>query len=176
MIKTICVDLDNVLFEADVNKDTIKEFGLDTIQYTWDLLEIPEYCRTEIQKRFKLPKYMCNLRPCEFAINKVNYWINQGYEIICLTARALEIENETKEMVKKHFPNIKETIVVNGSKLEKLKEIKPVLFIDDGPKYVMESIKLGYNTIMISNQHTLYNHYIRDKVKWVKKIADISDF
>ena len=118
---------------------------------------------------------MCSLRPCELAVNKVEKWYGEGFDIICLTARSLEIERETIQMVQKHFPWIKDTIVVNGSKIKKLAEIKPVLFVDDGPKYIEESLKLGYNTIMISNKYTLYNHSLRNKVKWVKKIHDISD-
>lgn len=173
MTKIICLDLDNTLFEADVITDTLKEFNLDIKQSSWDLVEVPEYCRKIIEQRFKESKYMCNLNPCENAINKVEQWINNGFEIICLTARSLDIERETKRMVQKYFPGIKETIVVNGSKIKMLSEIKPVLFVDDGPKYVLESLKLGYNTIMISNKFTLYNHELRNKVNWKTKLANI---
>ena len=171
----ICVDLDDTLVESNIITDTIKYFDLDFKREdikSWDMLELPDYCRKEIYRRFKLPEYMCNLNPCRNAVQTINKWVAQGHTIFCLTSRALTIEKETKEFVNNLFHEIKETFVVNGSKTKTLNELKPDLYFDDGPHYVLESINLGINTVMISNKHTPYNHSLRDSIQWIKKISD----
>lgn len=172
----ICCDLDDTLFESNVIMDVVNQYGLpykrEDIK-TWEIVELPEYCRMEIRKRWKLPEYMCNLKPCENSEEKIRKWHNEGHKIFCITSRDLSIEKETKNMVRKHFPGITETFVVNGSKNKVLSEIKPDLFIDDGPHYVIESINLNIKTVMISNNHTPYNHFLRSSIYWKKKVADI---
>lgn len=52
------------------------------------------------------------------------------------------------------------------AKIDVLKEIKTDLHFDDGPHVVSDCIRHGVNIAMISNPNTLYNHHLRDKVKY----------
>jgi hypothetical protein len=101
--------------------------------------------------------------------------VDNGHTVFCLTSRASTIEKQTKSFVKRLFPEITETFVVNGSKTKTLKEIKPDIYFDDGPHYVLESTNLGIFTVMISNRFTPYNHSLRGSIDWIKKIADYKD-
>lgn len=50
-------------------------------------------------------------------------------------------------------------------KVEVLKDIKTDLHFDDSPIVVGDCLKEGVNVAMISNNNTLYNHYLRNRVK-----------
>lgn len=170
----IVVDLDDTLFMNDVVINTTKEFGYTFTRSdikTWNLQEIPQVCKDEIHRRWKDVNYMCTLLPVENSQNIIKQWSIQ-HQIYCVTSRKKCVEHSTKIMVKHYFPEIIETYVVEGSKINTLKKIKPDLFIDDSP-YIVDAIKIGINSIMISNKYTPYNHYLRNSVKWVKSLKDI---
>lgn len=173
----IVFDLDETLFESNVIIDVINKYNIPLTRSdikTWDLVEVPEFCRKEIKERWSLPDYMCNLKPCNGAKQMIYELYRNGHELYCVTSRDSKIERETKEMVRKVFPEIKETFVVNGPKIEKLNDLNAELFFDDGPHHCIDANCNNIPTIMISNRHTPYNHHMRNSIKWIKKIADIN--
>ncbi len=50
-------------------------------------------------------------------------------------------------------------------KVEVLKEIGTELHFDDSPNVVGDCLREGVNIAMISNDTTLYNHYLRNRVQ-----------
>lgn len=52
----------------------------------------------------------------------------------------------------------------NGKKSDILKELKPDMHFDDGPLVVSGCLEKSVPITMISNNGTLYNHYLRNKV------------
>ena len=172
----IVVDLDDTLFESNVIMDVVNKYRLPFQRSdikTWELFELPEYCRVEVRKRWNQQKHMCRLIPCEDAVETINTWSNNGHHLYCVTSRSKKIEKETKKMVSHWFPTIKNTYVVEGSKVEILKELKPDLFIDDGGHHMLDALQLNINVVLISNKHTPYNHDYRSYIPWKPRIADI---
>jgi hypothetical protein len=59
---------------------------------------------------------------------------------------------------------------MNLPNVEVLKQIGSALHFDDSPNIVNDCLKHGVKCVMISNDKTLYNHFMRGKVRWYPDI------
>ena len=53
-----------------------------------------------------------------------------------------------------------------GLKSDILKELKPDIHFDDSPYVIQGCLKKNVPVVMISNNSTLYNHYLRERVEY----------
>ena len=176
----IAVDIDDTLFVNNMVPDIIKEFGLPITTHSWDLHELGEIVLKELYNRFVLPKYMCELKPFDGAIDKMDYWNEQGYKICCVTARKPKIQPETLEMVRRYFPYVEDVYCAESFKseyhdhkgfvshprfaLDAGKNAALVannchVIIDDGGHNIEASMRVPWiKRYLISNPSTFYNH------------------
>lgn len=176
----IFIDLDQTLFYNDIIMDTIEELNLSFTREDvddWEMSRLPKCCIDIILQKWKDPNYMCNpqyVKLINGVYDQLSYWKYLCHDLYCITSRDSIIANETKEMIKTMLPQISETIVVNGSKLEALQQHKPDLLIDDCHYHIMDAMKLGIKGIMISNRFTPYNFAYREIVgNWIEKVRNI---
>ena len=69
-----------------------------------------------------------------------------------------------------------ENIIVTDShsKIKAFRDNKIDLVIDDGPVTIEECLDNKIDCVMISNEKTLYNHYLRSKTQWAKDLFDVA--
>ena len=88
-----------------------------------------------------------------------NQTINEGLE--------KNLDKTIKQLINSKIPCNKENVFeLKMRKIEVLKKIKSELHFDDAPHIIESCQKNGIPCVMISNDKTLYNHFLRDKVKW----------
>ncbi|MFW6219782.1 MAG: hypothetical protein ACOC1O_01575 [bacterium] len=160
----IGLDLDNTLIDTNIVQDVLDEYGVVDITYKdinhWDLRELPPDIRLEVFKRYKIPEYNCNVNAIKGVKRKLNIWKRLGHNLIIITSRPTEIENETIDMVKKLFPCVDKVIIVpNKEKKQTLISENIDVFVDDAPHHIDEAIDAKVKYIyLISNKHTPYNY------------------
>jgi uncharacterized HAD superfamily protein len=177
----IGIDLDSTLIKLPVYDIVSQEFSQDVKEEhnkDWYLTVFPDQIRHRIYQLFADPVAMCEkVEPLEGAYNKLVEWcLDEGHDIILITARSLAIGKQTLSMVNRFFPMIKDVNLVGlGSSKESVFKSKFIdVWIDDNPYDIIMARDLGIKTILISNKYTKYNHHIRDRVEWVKAVKDIN--
>jgi len=171
----ICFDLDNTL--VDLEKPIKKIFKKHKLKYQpafdWELSNYPAHIKNEVLEMFKDSNVMCKLKPFYNAKKFIKSLKNKGFSIYIITARSKNIANETIEFVEKLFDVPCFVVKPNQSKLSMLKKLKADFWIDDCPTHLNDYRKNGIYSTMISNKNTPYNHYMRDKVGWLKNINEL---
>ena len=157
----IAIDLDMVLVDIQVIKGVIEDWKLPMKRSdvkTWGMTELPERARKEVYRRFKMRKYMVDrARPIRGVKKKLKEWAAAGHQLACLTSRDSKIAISTIDFVNRQFPQITETLVLNGTKKDALVKGKFDVLIDDSLKYANEALAVGAKAILISNKETPYN-------------------
>lgn len=177
--KIIALDLDGVLVglkAIDLASDLLGYNHTEESATDWHMNCFPEELRLKILQYFSDPIVMCDkVKLIPESQKKVREWYDKGYELHIVTARVPEIRFKTMEMVDTHYPEITSVHFVgfNESKKDVLTKLNPIIFVDDSPSNILTSLELGINTKMISNRYTKYNHYLRDRVKWVNNLTEI---
>jgi len=167
MIALKTVDIASIILGYDYKEQDNKD---------WNFSIFPEDLRQKVFQFFDDPFIMCDhVKVIPGCQDKLEEWVHKGYSLEVVTARREKIRHKTVEMIHTKFPQISVVnfVAFDESKKEILKKINPDLFIDDAPHNILDALEIGINTTMISNKYTLYNHHLRDKVKWVKAIKDI---
>jgi 5'(3')-deoxyribonucleotidase len=167
--KTIAIDFDDVLYDAEVVARSLIEHGIapESVK-TWEMTEVPPEVVSIIRARFHDPAYMCDpagMIPEAVKAVKRIAWL--GYRVIVISSRAADIAEQTKEIVKKLMPCVDEVFIVGlgGDKTKIMKEQEVVLLIDDGPHNIEAAMKAGIPCTLISNIRTNHNKKLAKKLK-----------
>jgi 5'(3')-deoxyribonucleotidase len=173
----ISFDLDNTLVDLfSAMLKIYKKNGINkkTFKY-WDMHYIEEETRKEVFEMFKNPDIMCNLDVKKGSIELIEHLKSEGHNVFVVTARFKEIENETINFVNKTFDVPCIVVGADQDKTKLLKSMDTHLWIDDHPVQVGKCQLAGISSIMISNDITEYNHYMRDQIFWFEDIESIRD-
>jgi hypothetical protein len=182
----IGVDLDSTLIKMKAVEIASKQLGYpftDKNAVVWNHHNFPEDLRAKIFSLFEDPKIMCeNAWPIEGAQTRITQWTRAGHEVILITARNQSLHEGTRALVREHFPEITDVNFVGQTESKKslMSEKKLDLWVDDAPHGVEDSLSLGIETYLISNNYTKYNwgaralrHKHPDKFHVVKLVYDI---
>lgn len=163
----IGVDFDNTIAKPKefVGTAAAKRLGLRKFLYTYDydFSSCPKEMQQMIYTLFSDPDYMGNMIPLPGAANKLFEWSNCGYRIILITNRDEHLREVTIPIIKEHFPMIEKAIFIGSgsTKIEEMKNEGLNAWVDDSPKEVLNSLKLGLDTCLISNSDTPYNWHLK---------------
>jgi hypothetical protein len=97
-----------------------------------------------------------------------NLMKNPEYDILFVTERMHKQPAKTFDQLRGAGINCSYNQVVDqvGLKSDILKDLKTTMHFDDGPLVVAGCLDKGVPVTMISNNDTLYNHYLRDRVQY----------
>ncbi len=104
---------------------------------------------------------MHDLKPYDGVAEILQSWVDAGHTIYCITARSLCFTEQTKAMVKEHYPMITDTFLCESfDKRETLKALDINMYIDDHYDCVLQAVEVSIeNVVLISNDKTPYNHH-----------------
>lgn len=93
---------------------------------------------------------------------------NPGYDVLFVTERMYKQPTKTFNQLRDAGIKCTYNQVVDkhGLKSDILKELKTDMHFDDGPLVVAGCLDKGVPVTMISNNNTLYNHHLRDRVPY----------
>lgn len=172
----ISFDLDNTIFNIEpLYERAHREYGVDFKRPTdWDIDKC--YPANVTARLFELfaddSLYTMPLISAEYPIILNNILNNDKYETFFVTQRVLQQPQKSFRQIRNAGINCKYEQVYDKKlpKVEVLKELNVDLHFDDSPYVVADCLRAGVNVVMISNNHTLYNHHLRDRVKHYKNL------
>ncbi len=176
MKKVVSIDLDNVLFD---NKELIipifKKYGYEYFPpKDWEMSEYPEEVKKDIFNLFREPKF-AEQPLIEKDIRYKLHEINKIYDVKFVSNRFGMLFLSTFKQLLIQFPDffsIEKLIFVASKKSNVLKKYDLEMHFDDSP-YVVEDLKRNnLNITMVSNDDTLYNHYLRESVNYVSRLSE----
>lgn len=167
----ITFDLDDVIFNLrPIFVEAFKRAGQPvTPQTSWDIAEIysESVCDNlrdlwESDILYKMP----------LLDKKIPHILNvlmarPDMEIFFVTERRLKQPMKTYRQLRDAGIKCNYSQVYDqyGLKSDILKEIKPDIHFDDSPNVIRGCLEKSVPIVMISNDLTLYNHFLRDKVE-----------
>ena len=172
----ISFDLDSVIFDIEpLYKQANHEFGIEYKKAThWDLDKCyPNNVCTRLFELFKDDSlYTMPIISQEYPAILNNLLNNNNYEVFFVTQRRLQQPQKSFQQLRNAGINCQYHQVYDKKmpKVEVLKEIKTDLHFDDGPHVVSDCLREGVNIAMISNDNTLYNHYLRPRVQYYQDL------
>lgn len=103
-----------------------------------------------------------------------NLLSDSAYDILFVTERMYKQPEKTFNQLRRAGINCSYNQVVDkdGLKSDILKELKTDMHFDDGPLVVAGCLDKGVPVTMISNNNTLYNHYLRNRVQYYNSLHD----
>ena len=103
-----------------------------------------------------------------------NLLSDSAYDILFVTERMYKQPEKTFNQLRGAGINCSYNQVVDkdGLKSDILKELKTDMHFDDGPLVVAGCLDKGVPVTMISNNNTLYNHYLRNRVQYYNSLHD----
>ena len=171
--RKITFDLDNVIFDMKpLYKTAFRRAGAPYVKPTnWNLKEC--YDNPDVVNNL-LELFGDDLLYTMPVLNKNIPYILNGlianpeYEILFVTERKYKQPDKTFNQLRSAGINCRYNQVVDqdGLKSDILKELNPMMHFDDGPLVVAGCLDKGVPVTMISNNNTLYNHYLRSKVQY----------
>ena len=168
----IAIDCDNVLFRNNIVYDVMKKYNIKQSYFSWNLDELGYKAKSECFRRFKLSKYMCNLKPFKGNKNKIVEWYDKGHNLACVSSRIDSIAIKTIDMIEEKFPEITKFFIVNNDKSTVFLNEKFDIVIDDNAENILQAIKIRKTKgILISNKRTPYNFKYIPEFKNNKKIT-----
>jgi uncharacterized HAD superfamily protein len=176
----IAIDIDGVLLNLDtLFKYAFTYFNEEYYPATdWDMTNYPDHVRNLVFMMFEDENIMTTFLPFKDNMddikNKFELWKDKRHELYILSKRFEVISERTKHFIACMFPRtFKKVIVIQGSKIDYMKEYNLDILIDDSPKNIQECLDNKIDCIMISDDNQVYNHFMRDKVKWYKSILGV---
>jgi FMN phosphatase YigB (HAD superfamily) len=181
----IGLDFDNTLVYSrrSAVKVAAKDLGIKvdfSAPRDYNFSGYPEVLRKRIYELFRSPEFSCDLEIVHGAQEKLREWNRLGHRLVIITARDLPIREATDKFIRNNFEVVDEVhyVDMSSSKVDKFKELKIDVWIDDSPIDAPEAVKLGIKTCLISNSHTPYNnHLVGDRsiaIKVYDKISSIN--
>lgn len=172
----ISFDLDNVIF--DLEPLYMKSFDDSGLVYykpeLWDVKKCyPEHIAKKLLELFG-DDCLYNMPLLDEEIPYIinNIMDNNNFNVSFVTERL------KKQPIKTHNQLLRSGIICSRNqvfdkkppKIEVLKQIKTDLHFDDSPNVINDCLKNHIDVIMISNDKTLYNHYLRSRVEHYKDL------
>jgi len=164
-IKTIGVDVDNVLFRIPtiehINATFNEKYTYDDLT-DWEFRNFPKHIQDEIFYAFRSTDFMCKTKQIWGNFSTLRDWKLEGHKIFAITRRAPNLYSKTAMQLENQYPNIFEDMIFvrpNESKAKFLKNIGATIHIDDYD--VLDSVEAGINTWLITNNETKYNWNLR---------------
>lgn len=178
----IGVDFDNTIAKPKEFVGTVaaRKLGLKNFLYTYDydFSNCPEEMQKMIFDLFSDPEYMGNMAPLPGAAKKLSQWAQTGFSIVLITNRDEHLRDITLPIINEYFPMIEKAIFVGSgnTKEKEMKEENLSAWVDDNPKEVFNSLKLGLDTCLISNSDTPYNWHLKSNFpgRIFSRVADIN--
>lgn len=184
----IGIDLDNCVF--DLEPLYKQAFNHTQYSYTrpkkWDIYEeYPKEIADYLLKIFASDAIFYTPllnQKIPYVLNK----LNNIHNVQVITARLgnnkiININNhkqslltyKTHEQLKRSNIHIQSSNinVTQKSKINTIKKHKIDIMFDDSPHIIEECLTNNINCVMISNEKTLYNHYLRNKVKYYSDLV-----
>lgn len=168
----IALDLDNVVFDTlSITDEFVKiKLGLNPKPYTtYDFKHYPDAVAQAIIDFYSTPE-SCKAGVCHPAFPMFyDYLTMKGYFVKFVSARRPELLNATLDQFKRAgIQGVTEenvSLVHSHDKNGRLREINPVVFVDDSPTVVLgaaadkslANTKIG----LVSNARTVYNQYLQ---------------
>ena len=168
----VSFDLDSVIFDiSPLYKRACAEFGVEyqpplyfdiykaypanVAARLWELFADDDLYKTPIISQ-EYPAILNNLLK------------NSKFDVFFVTQRILKQPEKSFKQLQNAGINCNFTQVYDDPrpKVDVLKQIKSDLHFDDSPNVVADCIRDGVNVVMISNENTLYNHHLRNRVKY----------
>lgn len=187
----ICLDLDSTIFDfVPLYRQAFKGTQYQYYHpYRWNVYECyPKSLADVLMRIFTSPAIFHTSLLDNRIPAVVNALVsNFEYDVRVITARNVrrpgekhklqtseEMQEETFKQLQRakiHLP--KEKITVTGhSKLEEFQKQQIDLVFDDSPHIIEECLANDIDSVMISNETTPYNHYLRNRVLWKENLVD----
>ena len=168
----ITIDLDNVIFNmTPLYKEAFRRAGQDYIKpISWDVDTIydEKVCNNLID--LWSSDYLYTMPVLDKKIPQILNWLmtQSGTEVFFVTERLLKQPEKSFRQLRNAGIKCTSFQVVDkpGLKSDILKELQPDIHFDDSPYVIKGCIKKSVPVVMISNNSTLYNHHLRDKVEY----------
>ena len=172
----ISFDLDNVIFNIEpLYKRANSEFGVEFKRPThWDVDKC--YPSNVTARLFELfaddSLYTMPLISAEYPMILNNILKNNKYETFFVTQRVLQQPQKSFQQLRNagincHYEQVYDK---KAKKVDVLKELDIDLHFDDSPYVIADCMRTGVKVAMISNNHTLYNHHLRDQIQYYKNL------
>ena len=173
----IGIDLDSTLVDTEslITKYR-KKHNVENLEYDWKFTGYPEEFKKDIYEAFKSEAMNC--LPVFKGVPELLKKLWEDNTIYIITARAECIRAGTLNFIEKDI-KYKDGVFfvdVGESKKDIFKKLKLDMWIDDAPHDLLTAKGLGIYTVMISNESTPYNHYIREHTQWFDSFASIDFF
>lgn len=172
----ISFDLDSVIFDIEpLYIQANREFGVEYKRaWHWDIDKCyPANVTARLLELFKDDSlYTMPLISQEYPLILNSILRDPRYETFFVTQRRLQQPEKSFAQLRNAGINCTFAQVYDKKqpKVEVLKEIGTDLHFDDGPHVVGDCLREGVNIAMISNDSTMYNHYLRDRVEHYKDL------
>ena len=171
--KKITFDLDSVIFDIKpLYKTAFRRAGVSYQKPTsWNLNEAYNN-ETVVNNLLELfgddMLYQMPLLDKNIPYILNNLLKNPEYEILFVTERMHKQPAKTFDQLRGAGINCSYNQVVDqvGLKSDILKDLKTTMHFDDGPLVVAGCLDKGVPVTMISNNDTLYNHHLRNRVQY----------
>lgn len=175
--RRITFDLDNVIFDMKpLYKEAFRRAGVPYAKPTdWDLYK--SYNNAAVVENllelfgddllYKMPVLD---REIPYVLNKLI--IRRDLDVLFVTERKLKQPEKTFWQLRRAgiVCALNQVYDKDGKKSDILAELKPDMHFDDGPLVVSGCLEKNVPISMISNNNTLYNHYLRDRVAHYKTL------
>ena len=169
-------DLDSVIFDLrPICRKAFDMAGEKYVQQTsWDVDSVysPNVCKN--LKQLWSDDILYRMPVLD---KKMPYMLNTlmqqpGMEILFVTERRLKQPEKTHQQLLNAGIkcDISQVYDKYGYKSDILVDLQPTYHFDDSPYVVQGCLDKGVNIIMISNNSTLYNHYLRGQVEHYRSL------
>jgi hypothetical protein len=168
----LTIDLDSVIFNMrPLYNKAFRRAGCDYKKQTsWDIDTIYEedVCRNLID--LWSSDYLYTMPVLDKKIPQIlnQLMARKDMDVLFVTERLLKQPEKSFEQLRRAGIECTFNQVVDkdGLKSDILQELKPDMHFDDSPYVIKGCIKKSVPVVMISNNSTLYNHDLRDKVEY----------
>lgn len=167
----ISFDLDSVIFDIEpLYIQANQEYGLEyKIPKFWEIEKCyPANVTARLIELFADDSlYTMPIISEEYPIILNKILRDPRYEVFFVTQRRRQQPEKSFAQLRNAGINCKYSQVYDKKqpKVEVLNEIQTDLHFDDSPHVVSDCLRSGVNVAMISNQKTLYNHHLRNRVQ-----------
>lgn len=177
----IAIDIDQVLFDlvtplSEKYKEKfgkelngIKDFGFNFVSK-----EEKDYIHEILDDE----TFLHSLNPIEDAKFKLMLLRSYGYNLFIISNRPEKFHKKTVEMISEYYPKILSDnifLIGKSSKRNVMEELGIYVIIDDSPKVIEDCMNGNLLIFMVTNEKTVYNHYLRDnkRITCVPSIKEV---
>ena len=172
----ITIDLDDVIFNMrPILNEAFKRAGQPVVKQTsWDIASIYDESVCGHLRDLWADDMLYSMTVLD---KKIPHILNvlmerPDIEVLFVTERKLKQPQKTFQQlrnagIKCRFDQIYDK---HGLKSDILRELKTDLHFDDSPYVIGGCLEKQVPVVMISNDLTLYNHHLRDKVEYYKDL------